>query len=411
MHGTRLRMTRAHRRVLGTLGALCATAVTVAALAWFGGPPRRTSTTPAPATRYTVPSSTAAPSTAAPSTAAPSTAAPSTAAPSTAAPSTAAPSTAGPSTAVPSTAAPSTAGPAAARLPGPPHAVATTTIDIVKPSPGPGLPGADLPTEVWYPAVSRGAGLVPATRGAPYPLLVFSQGFDISVEAYAALLEHWASAGFVVAAPTYPHTSPSGPSGTSDLDEADIVNHPADLSYVIAKVLSAAAQPAGPLAGLVDPNEIGLAGHSDGGDVSLAVAADTCCRDPLVKAVAVLSGAELTSFEGRYFTVPNVPILVVQGNADTVNVPACSAQIYDEASPPKYYLDLLGAAHAPPYIQAGAYRQVVARVTTDFFEATLLGDSGARSAMATSGDVGGTAHLSTGPSAPPAPGTCPGAPD
>jgi predicted dienelactone hydrolase len=243
-------------------------------------------------------------------------------------------------------------------------------------------------------------------------MVLFSQGYDIPVGAYESLLVDLASAGFVVAAPTYPYTVASYPGG---LDEADIVNHPADLRFVIAALLHLARQPGSVITGLVDPAQVGLMGHSDGGDVSLAVADNTCCRDPLVKAVAVLSGAELVSFGGEYFTGPPVPILVVQGSADTVNVPACSTQIYDAAKDPKYYLDLFGAEHEPPY--AGPLgspkndRLVVAQVTTYFFDAELGAQKGASAAIARSGDVPGTSRVSVGGQLPSAPGGCPGAPE
>ena len=40
---------------------------------------------------------------------------------------------------------------------------------------------------------------------------------------------------------------------------------------------------------------------------------------------------------------------MAQGTADTVNLPGCSAQLYDEAQGPKWYVDLLGAGHLVPY--------------------------------------------------------------
>jgi predicted dienelactone hydrolase len=196
------------------------------------------------------------------------------------------------------------------------------------------------------------------------------------------------------------------------VDENDIVNHPGDLRFVITTVLAAARRRTSLLSGLVNPGEIGVVGHSDGADVTLAVADSSCCRDPQVKAAAVLSGAELASFGGSYFAGPPVPLLVAQGSADIVNFPACSRQIYDEASTPKYYLDLLGAGHEPPY--AGpqidpAQRRAVARVTTDFFGAELLGERGGTAAMTIDGDTPGVARVTSGGSAPPAPGSCPGA--
>lgn len=291
------------------------------------------------------------------------------------------------------------------------YAVGTTTLSIVEP----GVVGATadrlLPTAIFYPApgvvAGQGTGVQPERTRAPYPLLVFSQGYNISVQAYSTLFADWASAGFVVAVPMYPHTDPSEPSA---LDENDITNHPADLRFVITALLNAAQRPGALLSGLVNANEIGVIGHSDGADVSLAVSANSCCQDPRVKAAAILSGAELASFGGHYGFSGGVPLLVAQGSADAVNLPACSAQIYDGAGPNKYYLDLLGAPHEPPYSAPGPDQQIVARVTTDFFDGELAGQPAALAALATDGNIAGRSSLTSAASAPQADGVCPGAP-
>ena len=286
--------------------------------------------------------------------------------------------------------------------------IGTTNLDITEATSPASSVSRTLPTAVWYPANQAGNGSAPDVARGPYPLVVFSQGYDLSVSAYAGLLEDWASAGFVVAAPTYPDTDPSDPAA---LDENDIVNHPADLRFVITTLLGDARGPGSVLSGLVNAGEIGLVGHSDGGDVSLAVAANPCCRDARVKAAAILSGAELTTFGGRYFAGNSVPLLVVQGSADTINVPACSAQIYDAAGPPKYYLDLVAAMHEPPYTEPGTTdQQVVAQITTEFFDAELAGQGTAIGAMLADGNVAGATQITDGASAPPSSGTCPGAP-
>jgi predicted dienelactone hydrolase len=290
------------------------------------------------------------------------------------------------------------------------YAVGTTNLSIMEPGPA-GTAGRSLPTTIFYPvggvATGGGPGAQPDKTHAPYPLLVFSQGYDLSVQAYSTLLADWASAGFVVAAPTYPHTDPSDQRA---LDENDITNHPADLRYVITTLLDATQGSGSLLSGLIDANEIGVVGHSDGADVTLAVAAETCCQDPRVKAAAILSGAELASFGGRYAFSGGVPLLVSQGSADTINLPACSAQIYNAAGSPKYYLDLLGAPHEPPYADPGPDQRIVAQVTTDFFDAELAGQSAALAAMTTDGNVGGRSSLTASAVAPQATGACPGAP-
>jgi hypothetical protein len=105
-----------------------------------------------------------------------------------------------------------------------------------------------------------------------------------------------------------------------------------------------------------------------------------------------------------------VPVLAVQGTADTINPPACSAQFYDEDLSTKYWLNLLGAGHLPPYVDAGTYQQVVAKVTTDFFEGELDGRAGGLGAMPADGTVAGVTAFGSTASGPWAHGYCPGAP-
>jgi alpha-beta hydrolase superfamily lysophospholipase len=276
------------------------------------------------------------------------------------------------------------------------YAVSSIALSITEPA---GAAGArSLPTTVWFPA---------SRAGAPYPLLVFSQGYDASVATYAALIHDWASAGFVVAGPTYPHTDPSSP---STLDENDIVNHPADLRFVISTLLADSTQAGSAISGMIRSAAVGVTGQSDGGDVSLAVVANSCCIDSRVRAAAILSGAEWAGMGGRWFPGSTVPVLAVQGTADTINPPPCSAQFYDEDASAKYWLNLLGAGHLPPYVDSGTYQQVVAKVTTDFFEGELEGRSTALTAMAGDGAVPGVTAFGSTPSGPWAHGYCPGAP-
>ena len=266
-----------------------------------------------------------------------------------------------------------------------------------------GTPVRTLPTLVLYPTTGAGgagtgSSAPPATGYGPFPLIVFSQGFDLAPTAYLGLLEAWARAGYVVAAPTYPDTDATAP-GT--LNEADIVNHPTDLRFVISSLLATAGRRTSPLHGLVDARRIALIGHSDGGDVSLAVAANSCCQLPHIAAAVILSGAELSSFGGSYFTTGSPPLLVTQGSADTVNVPACSVQIYDAAPQPKYYLNIPNAQHEPPYLDPGPMRAGVIRATLAFLAAYLKGRPAALNALQAGWSLPAGETLSSGPTAPP----------
>jgi predicted dienelactone hydrolase len=264
-----------------------------------------------------------------------------------------------------------------------------------------GPPVRDLPTVVRYPIVS------PHTGSARFPLVVFSQGFDEPAEAYSGLLNAWARAGYVVADPTYPLTDPSAPGG---VNESDIVNHPADLRFVISTLRAAGRDPHSRLHGVLDPREVAVAGQSDGADVSLTVAANSCCRVAAVKAAMILSGAEQTEFGGTYYgSEASVPLLVTQGSADTINLPGCSSQLYDQAPPPKYYLDIIGAPHLPPYVDPGPTRRGIELVTIAFLN-DFLKHHPARLARARSHLPPGET-LTSAASAPGATGqVCPGAP-
>lgn len=285
------------------------------------------------------------------------------------------------------------------------YTVGTTTLHATDSSVA-GQGPRTITVALWYPASAAAAGAAPAP-GGPFPLLVFSQGFLEKPTAYAVLLQTWASAGFVVAAPTYPHTDP-----TQAPTRADLVNHPHDLAAVLAKLDAVAGGGGWVLSGRIATHDVGLVGQSDGGDVSLAAAANNGYEVPNVKAVAILSGAEYAPFGGAYFPPPPTtpPLLVVQGTADTTNPPSCSAQIYNAAPTPKYFLALPGSTHLVPYTSSDAAEAAVAQVTTDFFESTLEGKAAAQRAMATAAATPSVATFTAGGSQPVTGPACPQAP-
>ena len=289
-----------------------------------------------------------------------------------------------------------------------PFAVGAVTFTVSEPANG-STGARTFPVTVRYPAVgvpgTARLGLVPLRRAGPFPLIVFSQGFDISPEAYAGLLNAWSAAGYVVADPAYPFTSPNAPGGVV---RTDIVHHPADLSYVITSLLADSTAASGTLSGLIDANEIGVIGQSDGGDVALAAVANSCCRDPRVKAAIILSGAELSWFHGSYFTTPNTPLLVVQGTNDlTMNPVTCSVQLYNEATQPKYYLSMIGQTHLSAYVPPGPAQNVVTQVSIDFLNAYLRHSTSALAALHVAGNVAGLSTITSQTTLAPVAGTCP----
>ena len=254
-----------------------------------------------------------------------------------------------------------------------------------------------LVTVIRYPALGPASevdelGATPATSAGPFPLIVFGHGYDVTPAIYARLLQAWARAGYVVAAPIFPLTNKNAPGGA---DESDIVNQPRDMRFVITEMLAASAVPGGILSGLLDPHEIAVAGQSDGGMTALATAYDGYYRDPRVDAAVILSGAELPP--GMYFPSPSPPLLASQGTADTTNLPRNTYHFYRDAPAPKYLLKLLGAQHLPPYTTQEPQLGVVERVTVAFLDRYLKNLPGAGARLTHSGEVAGVATLSADP--------------
>src|SRR5262249_25385521 len=211
---------------------------------------------------------------------------------------------------------------------------------------------------------------------------------------YGPLLQAWARAGYVVAAPVFPLENANTPGGPN---ESDLINQPADMRFVLSQMLAASAAPAGPLRGLVDPTRIAVSGQSDGGDTALALAYDSRLRDPRVGAAIILSGAELPGLSGFDFPAGTPPLLATQGTADTVNPPGLTREFFMSARPPKYLLSLLGAEHLPPYSVQQPQLGIVQRVTIAFLDAYLKHSAPALKRLPALGGVPGVTSLVADP--------------
>ena len=293
---------------------------------------------------------------------------------------------------------------APAEPPRPPFAVGLRTLRLVDHSRHIRLPsGASVPrglvTYVRYPALGPPSAKerrnAPPQRAAePFPLVVFGHGFELTPAPYSRLLEAWARAGFVVAAPRFPLENAHAPGGP---DESDLINQPADMSFVISKLLSTSSRPGGQLQGLIDPQRIAVSGHSDGGETALAVAYYRRFRDPRVGAAAILSGARIPGVAEFSFPRGTPPLLATQGTADTINPSRFTLSFYDAASPPKFLLTLFGAAHLPPYINERPQLHIVERVTIAFFDRYLTREAEPVSRLVRLGTVRGIASLAAQP--------------
>ena len=277
--------------------------------------------------------------------------------------------------------------------------------------------GVTLPATLWYPALNpegrkeavtytvdtrpwatttagRSAALTgralkeAATDGTagPYPLVVFSPGFEHSHLEYAPLLEHLASYGFAVLG----------------IDHAPDVftRRPKDLVRAIdfAGELSA---PKGALPGLIDTRRVTLVGHSVGGKTVMNVGRVHFARnggDPYdlrVAAFVALAMAETTAFMNP--AEATIPMLYWIGTEDRSRTVADMEEIVRAMPSPVRALAILrGAGHASFYDPATAAlwpspergtldgnraQDLISHVTTAFLLDVIKGDPEARKAL------------------------------
>jgi dienelactone hydrolase len=232
-------------------------------------------------------------------------------------------------------------------------------------------PTRTLVTDIYIPA---GAG--------PYPLIVHAHGSGGDARKFTELAGAWARHGYVVAIPNFPLTSDV--SGGSVVI-GDYVNQPADLHYVLDQVLQLAATPTTPLSGKIDVHHIGLSGLSLGGATAYGFGFNTCCADPRITAVIIMSGVKLPF--GKHPYVFDKPILIFHGSADPVIHYSTAPPVYALAAPPKYFVTLIGAGHAPSYENTpDPHDGVVVATSLDFWNTYLKNQAADRAHLLTDAD-------------------------
>lgn len=167
----------------------------------------------------------------------------------------------------------------------------------------PPLPSRTFPTSIWYPEDGTGN----------YPLVIHSHGFVSERTDLSYVAQLLASHGYVVAAANFPLTSGGTPGGPN---ADDLINQPADISFLIDSLLSLSGSEK-PFAGELDDERIALMGYSLGGITATLATYHPRLRDARVKAAVSIAGpsAGLTS---KFYETSDVPFLMIAGTLDAL---------------------------------------------------------------------------------------------
>jgi predicted dienelactone hydrolase len=237
-----------------------------------------------------------------------------------------------------------------------------------------------VPARIYYPGDGTDA----------CPLIIFSHGLGAGRDNYAFLGRHWASYGYVVV-----HVQHAGSDygvltqreiGAAMLRSVANLKNSADRCYdvqfAIDQMLALNAVD-GPFKGRIDPQHIGLAGHSFGGWTTLLVAGETIGADA-AKAI-------------------KIPILHLAGGQDTLITigdrgPDAHRRVYDHIKAPGQALTIFkdadhfvfGLPPRPGAKQASDERihQLLAQVCPAFWDTWLRGDAEARQWLLSGGFAG-----------------------
>jgi dienelactone hydrolase len=234
-----------------------------------------------------------------------------------------------------------------------------------------------LPTEIYMP-----------TETGPRPLIMFAHGYHGAPAKFTQLFSAWAAAGYVVVAPQFPLTSTRPP----PFDQvADYVNQPADISFVLDRVL------ASPLASKIDADRIGAAGLSLGGGTVYGLVYNPCCIDTRITSAEIFDSMRFP-FKTPFGT-NKIPVLIMHIDTDLALPYAKARQSYLDSASPKFFTTFFGGIHPEPYEDEPSPHDVTARkVSIDFWDLTLLGDTAARGRILHDGNVAGESKTVAGQS-------------
>ena len=230
----------------------------------------------------------------------------------------------------------------------------------------PGMQGATLTTDVYFPSITPG-NVDPAA--APCPVIVLGHGFSQSKAQHVNQGLHLATRGFIVLIPNF--NAASDHSRNAD-----------ELRKCLDWIEARHADAASIFFGKVRLARCGATGHSAGGLSAILAAA----RDARIRVLAPMDPVDNASLGVNALPGVNIPIAITHSEASSCNSSGSAETLAATAHAPKRVLKIIGANHTDPQDPAGflsiltcgsansARQTLYRRYLTGWFEYYLHGD-------------------------------------
>ncbi len=194
------------------------------------------------------------------------------------------------------------------------------TVEIFYPSTAAAVEGVpnDIVTllgiEITETPAFRDVAIAPGT----FPLILFSHGNNgIRFQSFA-FAAHLANHGFIVVAPDH-HGNTFIDTLAGVFDANVVVNRPLDMSFVLDSFLAFNQEGGNFFEDTIDPNKIGMSGHSFGGYTTFALAGGPFIAgtftDPRIKAFVPLAPAS-AFFDNAFFQAITAPMMIIGATLD-----------------------------------------------------------------------------------------------